>query len=90
MLILYLEGQRINPSNSISKLKEPRTALNLKAIQSIFHPDQLHSRCHFWREVAGEFSKRLNSVKDKCQKHGEDEFYTDNYDPGEVALGWSK
>ena len=90
MLILYLEGQRINPSNSISKLKEPRTALNLKAIQSIFHPDQLHSRCHFPKEVTEYFSKQLNNGKDAYHNHGEDEFYTDNYNPGEVELGWSK
>ena len=74
----------------ISKLKEMWTTLNLKAIQSIFHPNQLHSRCHFPKEVAEYFSKRLNNVKDKYQKHGEDEFCTGNYEPGEVALGWNK
>ena len=50
-LILYLEGQKRNSSNRMSKLKEPRTALNFKAIQSIFHPDQLHSRCLFLKEL---------------------------------------
>ena len=29
-------------------------------------------------------------MKDKYQKHGEDEFYTNNYEPGELALGLSK
>ena len=64
-LILYLEGQKRNTSNRISKLKEPWTALNLKAIQSIFHPDHLRSNCHFPKEAAEYFSKRLNNLKDK-------------------------
>ena len=37
--ILYSEGQKRNSSNRISKLKEPWTGLNLKEIQSIFHPN---------------------------------------------------
>ena len=86
-LILYLEGQKRNSSNRISKLEKPWTALYLKAIQSIFHLNQLHSRCHLPKEVAEYLSKRLNNVKDMYQKHGEDEFYTNNYDPGEVVLG---
>ena len=55
-----------------------------------FHTNQLHSRCHFPKEVAEYFSKRLNNVKDKYQKYGEYGFYTDNCELGEVALGWSK
>ena len=51
-LILYLRVQKRNLSNRISKSKEPWTALNLKVIQYIFHPDQLHSHCHFPKEVA--------------------------------------
>ena len=90
LLILYLEGQKRNSSNSISKLKELWTALNLKEIQSIFHPDQLHSHCHFPKQVANYFSKRLNNMKDKDQKNVEYEFYSNKYDPSEVALGWSK
>ena len=71
-------------------MKEPWTDLNLKVIQSIFHPNQLNSRCHFSKEVAEYFSKRLNNVRDKYQNNVEDEFYTNNYDPGEVELGRSK
>ena len=89
-LILYLEGQKRNLSNRISKLEKPQDALNLKVIQSIFHPDQLHSNCHFPKEEAEYLFKRINNVKDKQQNHGEGEFYTDNYEPGEVALGWIK
>ena len=59
-------------------------------IQSIFHPNQLHSRFHFPKEMKEYLSKRLKNVKNKYHKHGEDEFYTDTYEPGEVALGWSK
>ena len=77
-LILYLEGQKQNSNKRISKLKEPWTDLNLKVIQSIFHPNQLHSRCQFSKEVTEYFSKRLNNVKDKYQKYVEDEFYTNN------------
>ena len=51
-LILYLEGQKYNSSNRVSKLKEPWNDLNVKAIQSIFHHNQLHSSCHFPKEVA--------------------------------------
>ena len=90
LLIMYLESQKRNSSNRISNLKEPWNDFNLKAIQSIFHPDQLHSRCHFPKEVAEYLSKRLNNVKDKYQKHQDDEFYTNNYEPVEVALGWIK
>ena len=59
-------------------------------IQSIFHPNQLHSRCHFPKEVAEYFSKQLKNVKDNYQKYGEDELYTNTYYPVEVALGWGK
>ena len=38
-LIMYLQGQKRNYSSRISNMKEPWTALNLKAIKSIFHPD---------------------------------------------------
>ena len=89
-LILYLEGQKRNSSNRIIKLKEPWTVLNLKVIQSIFHPGQLHSRFRFLKEVAEYFSKRLKNVKYKYQNYGDDEFYTDNYEPEQVSLGWSK
>ena len=51
-LILYLQGQKCNLSNRISKLKYPWTALNLKVIQSIFCPDYLHSCCRLPKEVA--------------------------------------
>ena len=64
-LILSLEGQKRNSSNIMSKLKEPWTALNLKSIQSIFHPNQLHSRFHFPKDMAEYFSKIINNVKDK-------------------------
>ena len=80
-LIIYLEGQKYNSSYRISKLKELWNDLNFKSIQSIFRPDQLNSCCHFPKEVVEYFSKRLNNAKDNYQKHGEDEFYTDNYDP---------
>ena len=89
-LIMYFVGQKRNLSNMIGKLKEPWTALNLKAIRPIFHPDQLHSCCHFPTEVEKYFSKRLDNVKDKYQNSREDELYTNNYEPGEVALGWGK
>ena len=88
--IQCLEGQKWILSNRIIKLKEPWNALNLKVIQSIILLNQLHGCCHFPKEVAEYFSKWLNNVKDKYQKHGEDEFYTNNYEPVEVALGWSK
>ena len=88
--ILYLEAQKQNSSNRISNLKEPRNALNLKVIQSIFNPNKLHSSCPFPKEVEEYFSKQRNNVKDRHQKHGEDEFYTNNYEHGEVELGWSK
>ena len=71
-------------------MKEPWTALNLKVIQSIFHPDQLHSRCYFPKEVADYLSEQLNNVRDKYEKHVDDEFYAINYGPGDVELGWSK
>ena len=64
-LILYLQGQKRNSSNRVSKPKEPWTTLNLKAIQSIFHPNQLQSRCNFPKEVTEYFSKQLNNVRDK-------------------------
>ena len=51
-LILYLKGQKWNSSNRISKLKEPWTALNLKAVQYILLPNQLYSCCQFLKEVA--------------------------------------
>ena len=50
-LILYLQGQKCNPSNRIIKLKEPWNFFNLKVIQYIFRPDQLHSCCRFPKEV---------------------------------------
>ena len=90
LLILYLEGHKWNESNRLIKLKEPWTALNLKVIQSIFYSDQLHSYCHFPKEVAEYFSKRLNNVKYRYRKYGEYELYTDNYQPGEIVLCWSK
>ena len=62
-LILYLQGQKRNSSSRISKLKEPWTVLNLKVIQSIFHPNQIHSNCHFPKEAVEYFYKRLNDVK---------------------------
>ena len=74
--------QKRNSSNRVSKLKEMWTDINLKVIQSIFHPDQLCSRCHFPKEVAEYLSKQLNDVKGKYKKYGEDDFYTDNYEPG--------
>ena len=43
-LIMYLEGQKRNSSNKIIKLKEPWTGF-------ILYPDQLHSRCHFPKEM---------------------------------------
>ena len=89
-LIFYLEGQKRNLSSRISNLKEPWTVLNLKVIQSIFHPNQMYSHCHFLKEVSEYFSKRLKKVKDKYHKCGEDEFHTNNYDAGQVSLGWSK
>ena len=52
MLVLYMQGQKRNWGSRISKLKEPWTVFNFKVIQSIFHPDQLHGRCHFPKEVA--------------------------------------
>ena len=64
-LIMYLESQKQNSSNRISKLKEPWTDSSFKKIQSIFHPDQLHSSCHFPNEVAEYFSNRLNNVRYK-------------------------
>ena len=78
MLILYLQGQKQNLSTRISKLKKPWTDLNFMVVQYIFHPDQLHSRCHFPNEVAEYFSKQLNNVKGKYNKHREGEFYTVN------------
>ena len=87
---MYLEGQKLNSSNRISKLKEAWTVINFKAIWSIFHPNQLHSSCHFPIEVVEYFSKRPNNVKDNYQKYGEDDLYTNNYEPGQVVLGWIK
>ena len=55
-----------------------------------FHTNQLHTPCHLPKEVTEYFSKQLNNVKGKYKKHVEDEFYTANYDPGEVVLDWSK
>ena len=89
-LILYLGGQKRNQSKMVSKLKETWTGLNLKEIQSIFNPGRLHSHCHFPKQVVQYLSKQLNNVKDKYHYYVEDEFYTDNYKPGEVALGLSK
>ena len=89
-LILYLEGQKRNSSNRIRKLKEPWTALHLKEVQSIFQPYQLHSFCHLPKEMAEYLSKKLNNVEYKYQKHGEDDFYTHYYKPGEVTFGWIK
>ena len=51
-LPLYLGGQKGNPSNRISNLKETWTDLNLKLIQSIFNSNQIHSCCHLTKEVA--------------------------------------
>ena len=85
-----MKGQKQNLSNMISKLKETWTALNLNLIQSIFHPNQLHSRCHLPKGVTEYLYKGLKNLKDKYKKHGENELYTNNYKPGEVALGWSK
>ena len=90
MLVLYMQGQKRNWGTRIIKLKEPWTVFNFKVIQSIFHPDQLHGRCHFLKEVAEYLSKRLNNVKDKYHNHGEDDIYTDNYNPVDLVLGWSK
>ena len=86
-LTLYLEVQKQNSSNRISKLKEMWTDLNLKVVQSIFQLDQLHSHCHLPKEVAESFCNRLNNMKDKYQNYGEDDFYTNNYNTGEVMLG---
>ena len=72
-LILYLQSQKRNVSNRISNLKQPWTNINLKEIQSMFHPDQLHSRCRFPKEAVEYFSKRLKNVRDKYDKHGEDD-----------------
>ena len=77
-LILCSKGQKRNSSNSVSKLKETFTALNLKVVQSVFHPDQLNNNCNLPKDVKEYFSKTLNNVKDKYQNYGEDELYTDN------------
>ena len=87
-LIGCFQGQKRNSSSRISKLKEPCTEQNMKAIQYIFHPDKLHSRCHFPKKVAEYFSKRLNNLKEKIIKYGDNEFYTKTYPVGEVQLGW--
>ena len=63
-LIMYLECQKRNPSNIISKLKETWTDLNLRLIKSIFNPDQLHRHCHFPKEVEEYFSKKVHNMKD--------------------------
>ena len=89
-LVLYLEGQKLNSSNRIFKLKDLWTALNFKMIQSIFDPNQLHSHCCFPRWVTELFSKRLNNVKDKYKNYGEYEFFANNYEPGQVDLGCIK
>ena len=86
-LIGYLQGQKLNLSSSISRLKGLWTE-NLKAIQPIFHPNQLHSCCHFPREVAEYLYKQLNNVKERFIKYGENDFYTKNYPDGGVQVGW--
>ena len=49
---MYFEGHKQISSKRIINLKELWTVLNLKVIQSIFHPDELHSHFKFLKEVA--------------------------------------
>ena len=34
------------------------------------------------------FNKRINRVKEKHNKYGDHEFYTNNEEDGQVPLGW--
>ena len=87
-LIGYLQGQKRNLSIRISKLNETWTQLNLKAIQSIFYPNQLHTCCHLPEEVVDYLYRRLNNAKEKFIKYGENKFYTNTCPVGEIQVVW--